>query len=253
MDIAQTLHQLGIHRYESAVYVALLELGPSNAGPIITRTQLHRVFVYGALEKLQNKKLVSVATRRNRKVFQAVPPTVLLDIEKKRISAVEAIIPHLIRLSQSEKEKLEIRVLYGKEEFYSHLETVVKRAEQSDKIMRIMGGGSAEGFETALDKYEKAYLKLVRAAGIKKRMIAPHPLPPSYCERFIDGGKHVLRLMNQGLSSPTYTRITRGLTGIEIYMSEIVVIQIWNEAVADGFIEHFDLLWKKAKPYRSTV
>ncbi len=54
--------------------------------------------------------------------------------------------------------------------------------------------------------------------------------------------------MKEGLSSPTFTRITPEIVSIEIYGSkEPVIIQMRNEAIAQAYVEKFSLLWKEAK------
>lgn len=250
-DLHRTLQSLGFNRYESVVYPVLLELGPCNAGSIIKQTSLHRVFVYNALETLEAKGLASYVVQRNRKVFQASHPSSLLKHERQKLQSLEALVPQLIKLQQDEKERLEVRVRYGKDEFFRNMLEHIDDAAGTDKIMRIIGGGSWEAWSKALDEYELPYRQASKTAGIRKRMITPGIIIEKYARRFLSERANSLRIVKEGLSSPTYTRITRTLTSIEIYAADIVIIQIRNEAVSQGFLEHFDLLWKKAKPYDS--
>jgi len=55
-------------------------------------------------------------------------------------------------------------------------------------------------------------------------------------------------MLDTGLSSPSYTRITEELTTIEIYATDVMIIQIFNPVVAAGYLEHFNLLWKAGRP-----
>ena len=68
------LERLGLTRHESRVYLALLELGSTNAGPIIAKTKLHRQIVYSALESLIDKGIVTFVVEKNRRYFQAADP-----------------------------------------------------------------------------------------------------------------------------------------------------------------------------------
>ena len=66
-------------------------------------------------------------------------------------------------------------------------------------------------------------------------------------KRFAADPLNELRLLPKGLSSPTYTRITREMVSIEIYRPQLVVIQIRNTAIAEGYLDSFKLLWDTAK------
>ena len=56
----------------------------------------------------------------------------------------------------------------------------------------------------------------------------------------------MLRTLKEGLSSPTYTRITQEMVAIEMYKPQIVVIQIYNKIIAQAYLDSFELLWKQA-------
>jgi len=249
VDLQLFLQGLGLHRYQVRVYLALLELGASNAGPIVKKTNLHREFVYNALDALELKGLVSYAVRRNRRLYQAASPSVLLQHERSRLAELENFLPQLIKLQQSERDRLEVRVCYGKEEFFRNLEAVAQSASRGDKIMRIVGGGRGDDFTELLSGRERAYDDLVKQLGVRKRMVGPADLSERFCRRFCSGGEHRLRLVAHELSSPTYTRITDEMTTIEIYAKEVMIIQILNRAVAGAFLDHFNVLWKRARAF----
>ena len=69
MDLTTTLEQLDLSKHEAAVYIELLKLGLTNAGPVVAATKLHRQLVYEALERLTNQKLASFVIKNNRKYF----------------------------------------------------------------------------------------------------------------------------------------------------------------------------------------
>lgn len=50
-----------------------------------------------------------------------------------------------------------------------------------------------------------------------------------------------------GLSSPTYTRMTKEMVTIEILKPSVVIIQIRNKAVARSYLDAYELLWKQLK------
>ena len=77
MTMIEELTRLGLTINESKVYLALLELGSTNAGKIIKKTKLHRNIVYDNLDKLIEKGLVSFVIIKNTKYFETTSPSEL--------------------------------------------------------------------------------------------------------------------------------------------------------------------------------
>ena len=65
MDYQKLLQQLGFNGNEIAVYMALLGLGMTQAGPIVKATKLHRMMVYTALDKLVQDGFATVVRKKN--------------------------------------------------------------------------------------------------------------------------------------------------------------------------------------------
>ena len=56
MDKIKILEKIGLTKHESAIYLGLLELGPSNISKISQKTAIHRPLIYKALPSLLEKK-----------------------------------------------------------------------------------------------------------------------------------------------------------------------------------------------------
>src|SRR3989344_5052785 len=120
MDIAN-LEQLGLTRNESRVYLALLQLGSTNADPIIKKTGLHRNIVYDNLYKLIDKGLATFVLKTKRKFFEATSTYQLLKwIEDEKEEALSKeklaknILPEIESLRALNQEKQEVSVYKGK-------------------------------------------------------------------------------------------------------------------------------------------
>ena len=59
------LEELGLTNAEAKIYIALLELGSSQAGKITEKTGIHRRTVYDAIERLIEKGLISYIKQNN--------------------------------------------------------------------------------------------------------------------------------------------------------------------------------------------
>jgi len=85
------LTELGLTNREVRVYVALLELGTSTAGPIAVKAKLSQTKVYETLGRLQQQGLVSYTMVSKTKHFQSTNPQQLLarlDDQKRRFAVV---------------------------------------------------------------------------------------------------------------------------------------------------------------------
>ena len=80
----ELLEKIGLTNAESKVYLALLELGSSTAGPIIDKAKITPSKVYELLDKLQRKGLASVVTKENTRHYEAASPERLIDYLEER-------------------------------------------------------------------------------------------------------------------------------------------------------------------------
>ncbi len=84
MELA-ILEDVGFTKGEIKVYLALLTLGESTTGNIISTSEISSSKVYEILEKLSKKGLVSHVFKEKTKYFQAASPNRIIDyLEKQR-------------------------------------------------------------------------------------------------------------------------------------------------------------------------
>ncbi len=250
MDYAKTLERFDFSKNESTVYVALLELGMTNVGPIVKKTGLHRQIIYQALETLEKKGYVLSVTKGDRKHFQAVSPDAIVKRVEETMSAAKEILPELLKLQSRSADSVEVRTLYGREGFIANLRDLVASAERCDGIMRIIGGANDTDVYALLGTWYPEYVALAKKSGVIKKLIAPKQ-SDEFKEKFAEEFGNQLRYLNVGLSAPTYTRMTPEMVSTEIYVAgnDVTVIQIRNRAIAQAYIEHFNLLWEQAEQF----
>src|SRR3989338_906394 len=107
----QILEDLGLTRAEIKVYVHLLELGTSTAGPILEKTCLQNSVVHRALNSLIEKSLINYILEGKRKLYQATNPEnfyTYIDEKKRKFSEI---LPELKSKENSLKDK-EIATIY---------------------------------------------------------------------------------------------------------------------------------------------
>lgn len=249
MDYIQALQDYDLTKNEAIIYVSLLQLGLSNVGPIAKHARLHRQMVYESLHALQAKGLVSQVLKNNRQHFQAKSPDTILKRLEEKESQAKALVDALFVLQVSQTDKIEVATVYGQRGFFDNLKDVVESAKRTDGIMRIIGGAKDTDFYHALGERYPDYMTILKKSQVRKFLISPEDSSDEFKKKFANEKGNMLKTMGTGLSSPTYTRITPEMVTIEIYSraSDMTIIQIRNSAIAQGYLEHFELLWGQAR------
>lgn len=240
------MEELGLTKNEAAVYSALLETGITQAGPIIKLTGLHRMIVYNAFDSLIEQQLVSVLHKKNAKLFQPADPGILLKKASDISAHTAELVPKLRALQQKMGDLITTRTFIGNEGIATSMEEIIISASKTNGVMSIIGGAPAEDAYTSFGPWYPKYVELAKKYKVKKKLLTSSKYIEGF-SKFQDEKNTELRVMDKGLSAPTYTRITPELVSIEMYHPQIVVIHIRNKAIAQSYLESFDLLWKSAK------
>ncbi len=246
MDTQKALISLGLDKNEAKVYMALLELGLTKAGPIIQTTKLHRMLVYNALDSLITQGLVTELHKNNIKLFQASDPEALTDRTKKLDDLAHSLLPDLRKLQQDKGDVINVRTLIGKEGFQTNLENLIEStAKQTPREICIIGGAKDTDFYDVAGDWYKTYVDLLEKHNVSKRLLAPESYSSEFKKKFT-AEKNTELKTSKGLSSPTYTRIAKEMVCIEMYRPQVVIIQIRNPIIAQGYLDSFELLWENS-------
>src|SRR4051812_24931897 len=124
MDIKKSLEKLGLNKNQIIVYLKLLEIGKSQAGPIIKAAELHRMQVYEAFEELKNQGLVTIAQEKNVQFFEAADPNNLVEAQRQKLDLAQLTSKELLE-SFTNIPQLEIKQLSGSEGLFSNLVTFI--------------------------------------------------------------------------------------------------------------------------------
>lgn len=141
MDNAQVLKNLGLSDNASAVYLAMLEIGPSSVRKVAAAAKVNRGTTYDILKFLIKEGLVSFYHKEKNQYFSAEDPEQLLSTvekERGRITQVERelkdIIPALKALSNSEGRRKPVAKYYEGYAGIKHiLSDILFSVERSDK------------------------------------------------------------------------------------------------------------------------
>ena len=85
MKGSELLKYVGLDESESKVYLALLDLGPSNISAIAKKAKIHRPVLYKLLPTLEGRGIVSQVVKKKRHLYAAESPELL----RARMDGVE--------------------------------------------------------------------------------------------------------------------------------------------------------------------
>jgi sugar-specific transcriptional regulator TrmB len=112
--LEQTLKNIGFEDKEAKIYLALLQLGPSDAKAISLKSGIKKPTTYVILESLRQKNAVLFLPNAKKKLFAAKKPDEIFEEANKRIHSAFSQLPLLNALSRNSKEKAMVTYYEGK-------------------------------------------------------------------------------------------------------------------------------------------
>jgi len=248
--IEKTLKEIGLPENEIKVYLALLESGPSLAGIITKKSGVHRANVYGALDRLAEKGLVSFIVQNNRKYFQATEPSKIINILQDKKSQIELqeqkikeILPELEVKTKLLKVKLNAQIFSGKQGLRMILDDVLKTKPK--EWLDITSGRTLEILPYYMDKWNK----LRTDKKIKARVLFNDTSEGREREAKIKQFKLTeTKFLPKGFVTPTHFYVYENKAVISVWLEEEPFgIIIENKSVADSFRNYFEWFWNLSK------
>jgi len=236
----QILEDLGFTNAEIKIYLALLELGTSTAGPIIEKSGLQSSVVHTTLNKLVNKGFVSFVKEGQRNHYQAANPKHISDYIDEKKKQFEEILPQLLLKQKSSKKKSEVTTFKGikgvRELLYELLDTSGKEHHTfgSSKESLMMG-----------DAFWLNYHRKRASKGISAKLLFNESL-----KEWTDINKYpkaLYKFTKTGFEPLTETIIRNDKIGIIIWISPPIGILIHNHIAAQSYDNFWNIMWESTK------
>jgi sugar-specific transcriptional regulator TrmB len=245
MELLPGLEELGLSRHEAAVYLALLQLGPSSVLRVAKRAALKRPTVYLILDELLRRNLVALAPQEKKKVFLALPPDRLQEDFSRRRATLQNILPELSALYRKDTAKPVVQFFESRDGILGVYRRFLKIPTTEEMLSFFSIEAIPKEFEESYDIFIDLYKSGVRGREIVFTRNARHP--------------YLVRLSR----IPTYeARLTtdkmKFFNDTFIYGKEIALVSfekrfaltIESNDVANSFRSLFELAWQSAKPIR---
>lgn len=242
--LLNSLIKLGFSNQDAEVYIALLKVGESPAGPIISETGFHREIVYGALKRLEQQGLVQSVIRKRVRNFQANDPDFLLRKMQSKAEIAKNILPQLKSI-YSEPD-VSVKIYEGAEGYEEMIKDWSYSLKNNEEFYCI-GGAGASWYEITKDYYKK-YFKAMKKRGIIIKTVTYINEAKSIAE-YEDPEFNPIRVLPESYRVPSSTIIYGpDKIAIQIFGERPLAIVIQSKAVRNAYKANFDLLWEMGKP-----
>lgn len=253
-EMIKSLEKLGFSAKQSAVYVALLDLGKGTAAEIGGKTGINRTTVYDIVVELERLGLVTAVLYATKKTYRAEPPEKLPIILEKQAE-------HLHDMARQS------------EGVASMLQTIVAKTPQRPKIKIYEG---AQGLKSLYDASLLCKTSIRSFLNAEKLEEFDAEYVHSYFER--RAKKHIViqGILSDSPESRSYQAKSKELLRdirlvpaekmdivpeVYIYDNTVAVfsikerlgVSIESKDIADAFRKLYDLAWEKAGEYNSSI
>lgn len=132
------LEDLGLTNAEIKIYLALLQLGQSTAGPIIRKTGLQNSVVHSTLPKLAEKGFITFIVKGGIREYQATNPDNIIRFIDEKKNKFQHLLPEL-KFIQNPSAKNQAEVYTGIKGAKAMLYDMIKDAKKGDENLFFSG------------------------------------------------------------------------------------------------------------------
>ncbi|MAF99579.1 MAG: hypothetical protein CMH61_03105 [Nanoarchaeota archaeon] len=237
----QILEDIGLSNAEIKVYLALLELGTSTAGPILEKSGLQNSVVHMTLNKLIERGFVTFVKEGKRNHYQAANPKHIIDFINEKKERFEEILPTLLLKQQQAKEKPEIVTFRG---IRGIKELLMELLDAGGKEHHTFGS-TAKSLMLG-DAWWVSYHKKRSQRGIKAKLLFNESLAHWKAETKYP--KSEVKYTKAGFEPLTETIIRNNKIGVIIWSDKPLGIIIHQKEAAKSYDQFFKIMWSTATP-----
>ena len=231
------LQDLGFTNAEIKVYLSLLELGKSTAGPIISKSGLQSSVVHVTLNKLVGKGFVSFVKEGQRNHYSAANPKHISDYIDDKKEEFERLLPFLLSKQERAKEKSGVTTFLGVKGIRELLFELLNAGGKEHHTF----GSSKESLMMG-DAFWMNYHRRRAAKGIKAKLLFNDSL-----KKWTDVNKYPkaqYKFTGSGFEPLTETIIRNDKIGIILWIAVPIGVLIHNKEAAKSYDKFWRLMWE---------
>lgn len=227
------LRDAGLTENEEKVYLALIEIGPNQAGRISRKTGLHRRTVYDVTETLIQKGFLGYILENNKRVFSAVNPQRIIDSIEQKKKELMPFISELNEKFKSTRKKESTNFYKGK----NGLKMVFESQLEYPEILIL--GANRQAY-AKMPYYFKWFNERRKEKKVKIKVITSDK---SINPRILAE----TRYLAEKYADHMVINIYGNSVAMILWAKNPFAIVVEQEEFASGYRKYFELLWKVAK------
>ncbi|MFT7615346.1 MAG: sugar-specific transcriptional regulator TrmB [Candidatus Woesearchaeota archaeon] len=236
----EILEDIGLSNAEIKIYLALLELGTSTAGPILEKSGLQNSVVHMTLNKLIDRGFVTFVKEGKRNHYQAANPRHIVNFINEKKERFEELLPELIIKQKQAKEKPEIVTYRGIKGIRELLMELLDAGGKQHNTF-----GSTKESLMLGEAWWVNYHKQRAELGITANLLFNESLTFWNAEKKYPHA--IIRYTKTGFEPLTETIIRNGKIGIIIWSQKPLGILINQPNAAKSYNQFFEMMWDAAK------
>ncbi len=247
------LERIGLTKGEARVYLALLELGSTTAGPLIRRVQMQKSTVYFCLDSLIDKGLVSYIIKNNVKNFEAGSPERLLDYLKKQeknlhlqMDNVQSLMPKLYAKMNVAEKHSSAKLFEGWSGMKSAFDDILQSSGPKDEYLIYSVCPEPDVFPHFFRFINKFHQERVRKK-IPVKIIVGEEYKATIGKARAKERRTEVRYFPSSFMTPAAINVYSDRMLIAIWAKTPSALLIESKAVSDSFRAYFKVLWNSAK------
>ena len=230
------LPSLGLSPMQAKVYLAALELGEGTIQALARKSGVNRSTIYTFIEELKTRGYILETRRNKRRVYSAIHPERLVEIQKKRVSELEGMLPELLAINNQSPKKPRVTYYDGEkgiEDVYADMLREKKEIFAYEDLDNLKAGLSEKFFE---------YFPKERAR--RNILIRSISRDTPYAREF---SKHNLGLLRE----TKFISASEFRTDINIYGNKVALMNLRGKPqfcvlIEDGFIAaSMRIIWQQ--------
>lgn len=240
IDFKKELANLGLSETESAVYLALLELGSATNSKIARKTGLNRITNFEVLKRLGTKGIVSGFKMKGVMYFGALNPQILIKQHRESLGLLEKGLTELVQ-NKADYKRPKITTYSTKEGLKQiYEETLLSKTE----ILTFINSKDLRDYFG--NDYIENYVKQRVKKGIKIRGFWPNDEVGQSDKNEGESALREVKFLPSGVSIQNEIQIFDDKVALLSTKDEMGII-IKNQSIAESLRSVWEMLWERSE------
>ncbi|MDD9953581.1 MAG: hypothetical protein OXR66_04545 [Candidatus Woesearchaeota archaeon] len=235
------LEDIGLTGAEIKVFIALMELGSSTAGPVVERSGLQNAVVHKAFHSLGAKGLITYAMEGRIRWYQAVEPKLLLGFLDEKKTRLAKLLPELEAKREIAKHKPQATTYQGAR----GVKELINLMIETDATQYYAYGGSQFAHDLLGDYFWENFHTRRSKNGINGSILF-HSSLKTWGKELNKYKKTTVKITDTDFEELTETIICGDRVAIIVYLEKPYGFLLDEERAARSYRNFFQLIWKEA-------